>query len=196
MSVTRGRQRTSRREVGAREARREPILSVVLISLGSRAELERAVRVIADSVRQCAAQLVVVRRTPEPTLEFVLSDFGRVDLIRAADGCSRAELCELGMSAAYGDVVFLREDTALRDTKWLEAFQSTFRAGSDRPLERLVAPTVAGNADVNVSRVINGAAPNGADIVTDRAIGHAPPVLRAVGFEDRSQDSASPAPLG
>jgi hypothetical protein len=97
----------------------KPSLSVILVSEGTRLDLERAVRLIAPSIQAVQAQLVIVRRNAESTLDFSLADVGRVEVLRATDDCPRSDMLAMGMRAAQGDIVAVKDDLAVRDADWL-----------------------------------------------------------------------------
>ena len=115
-----------------------PRLSIILVSLESRGELERAVRVIAPSLRDLHAQLVIVRRNAEPALHLSLASFGPVQILSSAHDATRVEMLAIAMRAAEGEVIVVRDDTAVQDADWL--------AGYRRLAERATAPA----ADVEV----------------------------------------------
>jgi hypothetical protein len=125
MALGNAAQRTAHaRETSLARARgTSPALSVILVSQGARHELERAVRVVAPTLRAMKAQLIVVRRNPESTLEFVLSEAGRVDIVRASDDSTRRDMLATAMRLADGDLIALREDTAVCDVEWLSAYR-------------------------------------------------------------------------
>lgn len=116
------------RSVNTRFSKDSASLSVVLLSLGSRTELERAVSVLSPSIRRFGAQLVVARAedgaAPPSARENLTFSY-----VQAPQGASRADLCELGMAAATGDIVALRDDASVRDSEWMEAFSATVGRG-------------------------------------------------------------------
>ncbi len=126
MAPANAAQRTShhaRQASFARARCTSPALSVILVSQGSRQELERAVRIVSPTLRAVKAQLVVVRRNPESTLEFALSEAGRVDIVRASDDSTRRDMLARAMRVAQGDLIALRDDTAVIDDEWLSAYR-------------------------------------------------------------------------
>lgn len=125
----------SDRSVNTRFSRDRASLSVVLLSMGSRNDLERAVTVLTPSLRRFGAQLVVARAEDDVTAPSMNQDLS-VSFIRAPKGANRAELCDLGMAAATGDIVALREDTSVRDSEWMESFSGTVRISG--PMDAVV----------------------------------------------------------
>jgi hypothetical protein len=123
----------SRDALRAPEAEAGPTLSVILVSLGTRQELERAVRVVAPTIETLQAQLIVVRRSPEPTLEFALAELGRVEIVRAADDTARSDMLALAMRAAHGDIIAVRDDTSVKDAQWLAGYQRALAARASSP---------------------------------------------------------------
>ncbi len=109
---------------------------MVLLSLGSRNELERAVSVLTPSLRRFGAQLVVARADDDATAPGLNQDMP-VSFIRAPKGTDRAALCDMAMAAATGDIVALREDTSVRDSEWMESFSGSVR--SSGPVEAVVS---------------------------------------------------------
>ena len=100
-----------------------PRLSIILVSLESRGELERAVRVILPSLRELSAQLVVVRRNAEPSLQLSLAAFAPVEILSAANDATRVEMLGMAMRAADGEVIVVRDDTAVQDADWLAGYR-------------------------------------------------------------------------
>lgn len=103
-----------------RERGSKPLLSVIIVSQGSRHELDRAVRTVAQSVQALKAQLIVVRRNAEAIPDYSLSEAGRVDVIRAPEDCTRNDMLAMAMGAALGDIIAVREDRNVHDHAWLD----------------------------------------------------------------------------
>jgi len=113
-------------EPGLRRAwtSQSPSLSAVLVSEGNHRDLERTICSLGPQIREFTAQLVVVRCNPEPGLEATIAAaVGRSRLIRAPDDCTRADMRALGMAAAQGDIVTLRDDTTPIGDEWLSNFR-------------------------------------------------------------------------
>jgi hypothetical protein len=113
-----------------------PQLSIILVSLESRAELERAVRVIAPVVHDLSAQLIIVRRNVEPAIQHVLPSLARMNIIGASGEATRVEMLAMAMRAADGEVIVVRDDTAVVDAEWLAGYRrlrgaSSHAAGGD-----------------------------------------------------------------
>lgn len=124
---------------GTRSTRSGASLSIVVLSVGSRADLEHAIEVMTPSIRRFGAQLVVARAEDGNTSPaFLLPDHPKAAVVRAPKGATRAQLCDVGMAAATGDIVALRDDSAVRDVTWLESYAHAVRA-VEPPIETLVA---------------------------------------------------------
>lgn len=125
-------------------------LSVVLLSLGSRADLDRAIDALTPGLRRYAAQLVIARADDGQATLSGLNDQPACTIVRAPVGSGRTELCDLGMAAATGDIVALREDSSVRDWSWMESFSTSVRPIA--PSETLVAdwerPTLGAAVDL------------------------------------------------
>lgn len=113
---------TSRDSAVQHDIAHAPTLTIILVSLGSRAELERAVRVLAPTARALNAEVIVVRRNAEATLDFSFTDLIPVEVVRAPDDSSRADMLVLAMRAAKGDIVAVRDDTSLKDAQSLAGY--------------------------------------------------------------------------
>lgn len=85
-------------------------------------DLERAIDVMTPSIRRYNAQLVVAQTEDGTTSATILRDHPKASIVRAPKGASRAQLCDVGMAAATGDIVALRDDSAVRDAGWLDSF--------------------------------------------------------------------------
>lgn len=124
---------TSDRVVSSRVSREGASLSVVLLSLGNRNDLERAVSVLTPSLQRFGAQLVVAREDDEVPMTALSRENLAVSFVRAPKGSNRAQLCDLGMSVATGDIVALRDDVAVSDSEWMECFSSSVRISATDP---------------------------------------------------------------
>jgi hypothetical protein len=128
------------RDAGLHQDRSQaPRLTIIIVSLGTRQELERAVRLLAPTAQSLDADVIVVRRNAEATLDFALSEIVSVEVVRAADDSSRADMLVLAMRAAKGDIVAVRDDTSVKDAKWLAAYH--------RPVESPRGPVQPPSAD-------------------------------------------------
>ena len=126
----------SRESNPLRERGLKPSLSVILVSQGTRHDLERAVGLIASSIRTVQGQLIIVRRNPEPTLDSSLVDAGRVEIIRATDDCARCDMLGMAMRAAEGDIVAVKDDLAVNDAEWLAGCRRAMSDDSPRSGDR------------------------------------------------------------
>lgn len=115
-----------------------PAISVVIVSTGDRADLQRAMAVVLD-VAPPACQLIVVRSAPVPAeMEAMILRCGAV-FVPAPMATDPAGLRARGLTAASGHVVALREDRQIHDGAWLQRW-----AGAEGPVEvEVPVPTVA-----------------------------------------------------
>lgn len=118
--------RVSAGEGGRRRAHQtSPSLSVVLVADGDCAELNRTIQSLDTQIAEYDAQLVIVRRNADPSIESALSHVARYRLVRAPDECPRSEMRSLGMAAAQGDIVVLRDNGSPVASDWLSCFHQT-----------------------------------------------------------------------
>jgi hypothetical protein len=120
-------------------------LSIVVLSVGSSADLEHAIEVMTPSIRRYGAQLIVAREDDGAAEPSLLREHPMASLVRAPKGATRAQLCDVGMAAATGDIVALRDDCAVRDVRWIESL-----AGAVRPVDSAVEVTVADYSDFSM----------------------------------------------
>jgi hypothetical protein len=111
----------------------------VVLSLGSQSDLERAVELMAKSIRWYGAQLVVARAEDGTASADLLRDHPNASIVRAPKGSSRAQLCDAAMAAATGDIVALRDDSAVRDGNWLDSFSGPIQVSQSPPADVVVA---------------------------------------------------------
>jgi len=102
-----------------------PKLSVVLLSDGDRTELERALEAIAGRCRRLEAEIIVVRAQLLDDVASLTAAYPCVVFLDAPQGTSNAQMRDIGMNYASGDIVALRVDLAVGDGMWLGAFNST-----------------------------------------------------------------------
>lgn len=115
--------RASASEAGRRRANQtSPSLSVVLVADGDCAELNRTIQSLDTQIAEYGAQLVIVRRNADPSIESALSQVTRYRLVRAPEDCPRSEMRALGMAAAQGDIVVLRDNGSPVASDWLSCF--------------------------------------------------------------------------
>ena len=96
-------------------------LSIVLLSTGDRHLLEASLATLSPRCRALGAEVVIVAAEPLSARD-ALSVHPEARFIRAPRGSSQAQLRDLGMAAASGDIVSLREDVAVGDGRWIDAF--------------------------------------------------------------------------
>jgi hypothetical protein len=69
------------------------------------------------------AQLIVVSQDADPAFATSVEQSG-AELVVAPPGCSRAEMCDLGMKRVHGSIVAVRDDVTVGDARWLAAYRS------------------------------------------------------------------------
>ena len=114
----------------------KPSLSIVVLSTGTESDLERAMAYVSGVTRRLGAELIVVRGEDDKRAQerlAVVASARRFHLCMAEPGTSRAGLADLGMRAASGDVVAVREDSACLDGDWLRPFAERLAVGLDAP---------------------------------------------------------------
>jgi hypothetical protein len=112
-----------------RERRERPVaslvgarLSVVVLATSDVSAVTRAVSALAPRCRDLDAELLVVSSGSEP-LGSVLLPVDGVRFFAVPATASLAEMRELGMLEAIGDIVAIREDVAVGDGAWIDAFR-------------------------------------------------------------------------
>ena len=123
-----------------------PSLSVVLLSEGTPEELERALASIGERCRSLSAEVIVVRRAMGEGVAELSAAHPGVVFLEAPVGSSSAEMREIGVHCASGDILAMRTDGAVGDGCWLQAFESTVgvtpAALAPREVARNIAPVV------------------------------------------------------
>lgn len=128
----------------SRRAAYRPLLSVIVLSMGDRRALERALAAVAGRCRRMEAEIIVVRARGGEGVGPLTELYPTVTFLDAPAECAERELREIGMGFAKGDIIALRMDGAIGDGAWLSAFHATVGTiDEDRPLEVEVALTVA-----------------------------------------------------
>jgi hypothetical protein len=97
-------------------------LSVVVVSAGSAADVQKAATALRGASHEFQAQLIFVARAADPGFVDMVERQGG-EFIQAPKGSSRAEMCDLGMSRAHGSIVAVRDDVAVGDARWLDAYR-------------------------------------------------------------------------
>ena len=123
-------------------------LSVVIVSSGSAIESQRAAqalqkRLSAISLRNSSS----FRRTAIQGLRHRLKLTG-AEFVLAPAGCTRAEMCDLGMSQASGAIVAVRDDVVVGDGRWLDTYRAVLprRESVTMPVESVVMDTMVAGA--------------------------------------------------
>ena len=124
-----GRQRTPASARSATSAS----LSVVVVSSGSVVDSQNAARALTGASRDYHAQLIFVSQRSDPGLIETVEGNGG-EFVAAPAGSSRAEMCDLGMNLAKGAIVAVRDDTAVGNAQWLDAYRSVL------PRQEVVRP--------------------------------------------------------
>lgn len=119
-------------------------LSVVVVSTGSARTTERATQVLQTASRDIDAQFIVVARSHDSHFAAAVQRNG-AEFVVAPSGCSRAEMCDLGMGRAYGNIVAVRDDISVGDAQWLDAYRRVLpkrEASPIAPIETVVMETM------------------------------------------------------
>jgi hypothetical protein len=115
-----------------------------VVSTGSARTTERAAQTVQAASRDLAAQCIVVARTHDPAFAMAVQRNG-AEFVEAPLGCSRAEMCDLGMSRANGTIVAVRDDVRVGDAGWLDAYRTVLpkrEVLSSAPIESVVMDTL------------------------------------------------------
>ena len=97
-------------------------LSVVVVSQGSAHESQLAAQVLRTASNDLSAQLILVSANRDPSLATSVERSG-AEFVVAPAGSTRAEMCDLGMRRAVGTIVAVRDDVAIGDATWLDAYR-------------------------------------------------------------------------
>jgi hypothetical protein len=110
-------------------------LSVVVVSSGS-ANSARAAQALRTASHDFAAQLILVSQDHDPAFAKSVERSG-AEFVAAPVGSSRAEMCDLGMTRVSGSIVAVRDDVAIGDAAWLDAYRAVL------PRHETVKPAAA-----------------------------------------------------
>lgn len=133
-------------------------LSVVVVSTGS-STAQRATQALKAAAHDLTAQFIVVAQDHDPGFAMAVQRNG-AEFIAAPKGCSRAEMCDLGMSHVLGTIVAVRDDVSVGDAAWLDAYRNILpkrEVPAIAPMESVVMDTLVASraplADVPAARV-------------------------------------------
>jgi hypothetical protein len=118
-------------------------LSVVVLASGSAATAQSAAQAITAACEDLSAQFILVSQEDDPALATRIEGAG-AEFVTAPRGSTRAEMCDLGMRRASGTIVALRDDVAIGDATWLDAYRSVIPrrpVATSLPSESLVMNT-------------------------------------------------------
>jgi hypothetical protein len=121
-------------------------LSVVVVSSGSAVAAQRAAQALSGASRDLYAQVIFVAKDEDPRFAAAVEGNGG-EFVAAPAGSTRAEMCDLGMSRAIGSIVAVRDDTAVGNAQWLDAYRSVLphreaTASRPAPTEEVVMDTL------------------------------------------------------
>jgi hypothetical protein len=119
-------------------------LSVVVVAMGTATDTTQATQTLGLASRDLGAQLIVVSHDDGPALARTVERSG-AEFVAAPPGSSRAEMCDLGMRHAIGSIVVVRDDAAVSDAKWLDAYRAVLarrKAPTPSPVESVVMDTM------------------------------------------------------
>lgn len=122
-------------------------LSVVIVATGSALVAQRATQALKSASRDLVAQFILVSQDEDPAFVSTVECTG-AEFVAAPTGCTRAEMCDLGMSRASGSIVAVRDDVAVGDARWLDTYRAVLpkrdaTAPLSPPIESLVMDTLA-----------------------------------------------------
>ena len=126
-------------------------LSVVVVASGSSLSAQQATQALMCASRGLIAQFILVSQDEDPAFVSTVERTG-AEFVAAPPGCTRAEMCDLGMSRASGSIVAVRDDVGVGDARWLDTYRSMLpmrdaAAPLSPPIESVVMDTlVAGRA--------------------------------------------------
>lgn len=107
-----------------------PTYSIVLVSAGSRADLEASLAVLEPQCRELNTELVVVRSTNAEEFRSLAGAWPSVLWMPAPDNVSVPQLKAIGITAAEGDIVIFTTDAAPPPEGWVRARTRLQQAGS------------------------------------------------------------------
>jgi len=122
--------------------RTKGLLSVVVLSTGTRGDLERATSILAPVLSTLRGQLVIASSESLPVTLQGYADSGQLTFVRVSRGSARAALAEAAMAVVRGDIVAIREDVAVRDAEWLAPYRNALHL-DDVVADRVPAQRVA-----------------------------------------------------
>jgi hypothetical protein len=117
---------------------------VVVVSTGSSRTTQRATQTLKAAANDLAAQFIVVARNHDPGFASAVERNG-AEFVAAPPGCSRAEMCDLGMRRVVGTIVAVRDDVSVGDAEWLDAYRRVLpkrEVPSSAPIESVVMDTL------------------------------------------------------
>lgn len=132
--MIKSRQSSSQHAAPAAPLGTSATLSIVVVSAGSPDVGLRATRVLANAVASGAAQVVFVHQgDTDPNALAAVRRRGIVT-VAAAPGCTRAEMCDLGVQHVTGTIVTVRDAIDVGNAMWLSAFETLIPSLADRHL--------------------------------------------------------------
>jgi hypothetical protein len=109
-------------------------LSVLVVSAGSSATAQFAVQALRSAGHDLCAQVIVVSQDHSPNVAIAFERSG-AEFVAAPRGCTRAEMCDLGMSRAQGAIIAVRDDVSVGDAAWLDVFRKVLPKREEAPVE-------------------------------------------------------------
>lgn len=108
-------------------------LSVVVVSSGSSVTAQFAVKALRSAAHDLCAQVIVVSQDHNPSVAHAFERNG-AEFVSAPRGCTRAEMCDLGMSRAHGAIIAVRDDVSVGDAAWMNAFRKVLPMREEAPV--------------------------------------------------------------
>jgi hypothetical protein len=119
-------------------------LSVVVVASGSALVAQRATQALKSVSQDLVAQFIVVSQDEDPAFVSTVERTG-AEFVAAPPGCTRAEMCDLGMSHASGSIVAVRDDVAVGDARWLDTYRAVLPMRDATPAQSLPIESVVMN---------------------------------------------------
>lgn len=82
----------------------------------------RATLALSAAAQDLNAQFIVVAQGRDPGFVKAIEDEG-AEFVSAPSGCSRAEMCDLGMTRVSGTIVAVRDDVSVGNAAWIDAYR-------------------------------------------------------------------------
>ena len=109
---------------------------------------------LRSAIHDLPAQVIVVSQDHNPGFASAVERNG-AEFVAAPRGCTRAEMCDLGMGVAQGAIIAVRDDVSVGDAAWLDVFRKVLpkrEAAPVAPMESVVMDTFVASRGVLADR--------------------------------------------